>query len=264
MNSAQQFEQDVLRRIQAALEAGRTAVAGLSADLGPVQYKASDDPVTQADRLLDEVLRRHLLQPGETWVSEESGGDAQPPRQGRVWVVDPLDGTREYVAGVPEWCLSVVLVEDGRGVAGGICNPRTGEMFLGSRAGVTCNGQKAAVRNRSSLAGALVLASRSECGRGEWERFRGAGFTVKPMGSVAYKLALVAAGLADATWTLVPKHGWDVAAGIFLVEAAGGFACAPDGAPLNLDPPGKLIPGMVAGAPGLRRDVLELLANDRT
>lgn len=264
MNSAQQFERDVLRRIQAALEAGCAAVSSLPADVGPVGYKPSHDPVTQADHLLDDVLRRHLLQPGEIWVSEESGGDTQPPRQGRVWVVDPLDGTREYLAGVPEWCLSVALVEDGRGVAAGICNPRSGEMFLGSRAGVTYNGGKAAVRHCSSLAGALVLASRSESGRGEWERFRGADFTVKPVGSVAYKLALVAAGLADATWTLVPKHGWDVAAGAFLVEAAGGFVCAPDGAPLNLDPPGTLIPGMVAGASDLRRELLELLKNDRT
>lgn len=264
MNSPHHFAQEVLCRIEAALQAGCAAVSGLPADIGPVDYKASHDPVTQADRLLDDVLRRHLLQPGETWVSEESGGDTQPPRQGRVWVVDPLDGTREYVAGVPEWCLSVVLVEDGRGVAGGICNPRTGEMFLGSREGVTYNGRKAAVRNRSRLAGAQVLASRSEFGRGEWERFRNSGFTVKPMGSVAYKLALVAAGLADATWTLVPKHGWDVAAGTFLVEAAGGFVCSPDGAPLNLDPPGGLIPGMVAGASELRRELLELLTSNRT
>ena len=260
MNSVQQSEPEILRRIQAALEAGCDAVSRLPADIGLVQYKVSDDPVTQADRALDEVLRHHLLQEGEIWISEESGGDTQPPRQGRVWVVDPLDGTREYVAGVPEWCVSVALVEDGRGIAGGICNPRTGEMFLGSRAGVTYNGRKVAVRSCPSLAGALVLASRSELGRGEWERFRGAGFVVKPVGSVAYKLALVAAGLADATWTLVPKHGWDVAAGAFLVEAAGGFVCTPDGSPLNLDPPGTLIPGIVAGASELRRELAELLA----
>ena len=261
MNSTTQFDQEILRRIQAALEAGCAAVSRLPADIGPVRYKASHDPVTQADHVLDEVLRKHLLQKGERWVSEESRGDTRPPRQGRVWIVDPLDGTREYLAGVPEWCLSVALVEDGRGVAGGICNPVTGEMFLGSRAtGVTYNGRKAAVRTCRGLAGALVLASRSEFDRGEWEQFRSASFGIKPVGSVAFKLALVAAGLADATWTLVPKHAWDVAAGALLVEAAGGFVSTPEDAPLNLDRPNTLIPGIIAGAPGLRGELLEVLA----
>ena len=137
-------------------------------------------------------------------------------------------------------------------------------MFLGSRAtGVTYNGRKAAVRTRPGLAGALVLASRSEFGRGEWERFRNAGFRIKPVGSVAYKLARVAVGLADATWTLVPKYGWDVAAGALLVEAAGGFVVALEGAPLSLDPPDALLSGLVAGGPGLRQELLEVVAAAR-
>jgi myo-inositol-1(or 4)-monophosphatase len=261
MNSAKQFESEVLRRMQAALEAGRVTVSHLPADPEQVRYKSAHDPVTQADRVLDEVLRRHLLQEGECWFSEESRGGTKQPAQGRVWIVDPLDGTREYLAGVPEWCLSVALMEDGRGVAGGICNPVTGEMFLGSRTtGVTYNGRKAAVTSRRELTGGLVLASRSEFARGEWERFRDAGFAVKPVGSVAYKLALVAAGLADATWTLVPKHLWDVAAGAFLVEAAGGFASTLEGASLSFDRPDALIPGIVAGARGLKRELLAVLA----
>ncbi len=261
MNSAKQFESEVLRRMQAALEAGRAAVSRLPPDPGQVRYKSAHDPVTQADRILDEVLRQHLLQEGEYWFSEESRGGTKQSAQGRVWIVDPLDGTREYLAGVPEWCLSVALMEDGRGVAAGICNPITGEIFLGSETtGVTYNDRKVSATTRKSLSGATVLASRSEFARGQWERFRDAGFAVKPVGSVAYKLARVAAGLADATWTLVPKHGWDVAAGAFLVEAAGGFVSTPDGASLNFDKPDALIPGIVAGARGLRRQLLEILA----
>lgn len=229
-----------------------------------MHYKSACNPVTEADRLLDGVLRQHLLQPGEGWISEESRGEAPAAGQGRLWVVDPLDGTREYLAGVPEWCLSVALTENGRGVAAGICNPNTKEMFLGSTAaGITYNGRKVSATARTSLAGAVVLASRSEFGRGEWERFRHASFTVKAVGSVAYKLALVAAGLADATWTLLPKHGWDVAAGALLVEAAGGFVSTPDGAPLNPNPPEALLPGLVAGASGLRAELLQTLADVR-
>jgi myo-inositol-1(or 4)-monophosphatase len=79
---------------------------------------------------------------------------------------------------------------------------------------------------------ATVLASRSEVNRGEWKKFENCAFSIRAMGSVAYKLALVAAGIADATWTLCPKHEWDVAAGVALVESAGGFAARVDNIPL--------------------------------
>jgi myo-inositol-1(or 4)-monophosphatase len=137
-------------------------------------------------------------------------------------------------------------------VAGGVANPATGEIFLGSlETGVTYNGRQARVTGRQSLDGALVLASRSEVDRGEWERFRGSAFTVRPVGSVAYKLALVAAGLADATWTLVPKHEWDVAAGVALVLAAGGSVQTRDGSPLRFNQPIPKLTGLVAQAPAL-------------
>jgi myo-inositol-1(or 4)-monophosphatase len=76
-----------------------------------------------------------------------------------------------------------------------------------------------------------VLASRSEFERGEWRRFLAAGLRVRPLGSTAYKLALVACGDADATWTLHPRHEWDVAGGVALVQAAGGVAATPGGRP---------------------------------
>jgi len=178
----------------------------------------------------------------------------------RIWVVDPLDGTREFLAGVPEWCLSVGLVENGRAVAGGICNPATGETFLGSfGTGVTYNGKKVWASKKAVLAGAVVLASRTEVKRGDWERFRNAGFVIRPVGSVAYKLALVAAGMADATWTLSPKNEWDVAAGVALVEAAGGFARTLANLPLTFNNKTPLVSGLLAGAPCLREQLTSLI-----
>jgi myo-inositol-1(or 4)-monophosphatase len=142
-------------------------------------------------------------------------------------VVDPLDGTREFVTGIPEWCVSIGLVEDGEPVAGGILNPATGETIVGGKGlGVTLNGRPAKVTDRTTLQGATVLASRSEVKRGEWQGYREDLFEIRPTGSVAYKLGLVAAGVVDATWTLTPKHEWDVAAGVALVLAGGGVIVA--------------------------------------
>jgi myo-inositol-1(or 4)-monophosphatase len=112
---------------------------------------------------------------------------------------------------------------------------------------------------KKDLAGASVLASRSEMKRGEWNQFRTATFTVKPMGSVAYKLGLVAAGLADATFTLTPKNEWDVAAGAALVQSAGGFANTLDYSPLSCNRRNPLLSGLIAGGPFLREDLISLI-----
>jgi myo-inositol-1(or 4)-monophosphatase len=243
---------EALRRIQGALEAALEVLQRFRADTVRVEHKPGAGPVTEADRAVNEVLARILPAEGEGWLSEESRDDPCRLERRRVWAVDPLDGTREFVAGIPEWCVSVGLLEDGRPVAGGVANPATGEIFLGSlETGVTYNGRAARVSSRQSLEGALVLASRSEVDRGEWERFRGAAFTVRPVGSVAYKLALVAAGLADATWTLVPKHEWDVAAGVALVLAAGGSVQTTDGSVLRFNQPRPRLTGLVAETPAL-------------
>ncbi len=179
----------------------------------------------------------------------------------RVWVVDPLDGTREFVAGIPEYCVSIAMVERGRPIAGGICNPATDEVFLGSlEAGLTYNGKPARSSQRKTLEGAVVMASRSETKRGEWKQFENAAFTVKPMGSVAYKLALVSAGLADATFTLTPKNEWDVAAGAALVESGGGFVRTLDGQPLCCNNRSPLLTGLLAGGAFLQNELCALVS----
>jgi myo-inositol-1(or 4)-monophosphatase len=216
------FQAD-LARIREALEEAAAVLRRFTPGDIEARRKSGDDPVTEADLAVDALLRRLLPQEGEGWLSEETRDDLSRLDRRRVWVVDPLDGTREFVEGIPEWCVSVGLVVDGEPLAGGICNPATGETVVGARGmGVTLNGRPARVSGRPTLRGALVVASRSEVKRGEWEGYTEGLFTLRPTGSVAYKLGLVAAGLADATWTLTPKHEWDVAAGVALVLAAGG------------------------------------------
>ncbi len=215
--------QEDLERINAALDAAAAALTPFTPGAIAVERKSGGDPVTEADRTVDRVLRELLPRDGEGWLSEETVDDLSRLDASRAWIVDPLDGTREFVEGLPEWCVSVGLVEEGEPVAGGILNPATGQRVVGAMGlGVTLNGEAVQVSSRPSLAGAVVLASRSEVRRGEWKRFADRGFEIRPSGSVAYKLALVAAGVADASWSLVPKNEWDVAAGVALVRAAGG------------------------------------------
>src|SRR5271168_5504246 len=172
----------VLERIHSALEASRKVFARFTPGDIQAEYKVGHDPVTEADRALDAVLRKELLRSGEGWLSEESVDDPIRLQHSRVWVVDPLDGTREFVKGIPEFCVSIGFVENGRPVAGGIYNPATDETFLGSiDSGVTYNGKPSLPSHRKSLDGALVLASRSEVKRGEWKPFENGSFTVRPM-----------------------------------------------------------------------------------
>lgn len=254
-------ESDDLSRIEAALAAAAEALRPFTPGRIEATMKQGDDPVTAADLAVNDVLADLLPLPGEGWLSEETADSAERLAAERVWVVDPVDGTREFVMGIPEWCVSIGLVIDGQPVAGGIMSPPAGHTIVGSiDDGVTLNGAPVNATTRDSLAGSLVLASRSEVRRGEWEPFFSTPISVRNMGSVAYKLGLVGAGLADATWTLVPKHEWDVAAGAALVAAAGGVCFGPEGKSLRFNEADPLLPGFVAVAPGIEAPVRALLA----
>ena len=251
---------DILARIEAALAAARSVFAGFTPGAIATEYKIGHDPVTEADRALDAVLRQNLLREGEGWLSEESVDDPIRLQRSRVWVVDPLDGTREFVKGIPEFCVSIGFVENGRPVAGGIYNPATDETFLGSiDSGVTYNGKPSQLSQRNTLDGALALASRSEVKRGEWKPFENSALKIRPMGSVAYKLALVSAGLADVTFTLTPKNEWDVVAGAALVRSAGGFVSTLEKTDLTANRRDPLLSGLLACGPLLKDQLLALV-----
>ena len=249
-----------LARIREALHRGAEALAPFTPGAIDAVVKEGGDPVTEADLAVNSILRQVLPEPGDGWLSEETADGVDRLACSRVWIVDPVDGTREFIAGIPEWCISIGLVEDGRPIAGGIYAPSTDQLVLGAIGhGVTLNGEPGAEWRARDLRGALVLASRSEIRRGEWQRFFATPISVRSVGSIAFKLGLVAAGLADATWTLVPKHEWDVAAGAALVLAAGGSVFGVNGEPVRFNRPDPVLSGFVATAPGIERQVRELL-----
>lgn len=251
---------EILQRIEAAMDAARTVFARFTPGAIETEYKIGHDPVTEADRAVDAVLRESLLREGEGWLSEETADNPSRLDKERVWIVDPLDGTREFVMGLPEFAVSIGCVEKGVPVAGGIYNPATQETFLGALdAGVLYNGHRARVSQRSTLDGGLILASRSEVKRGEWKPFDTGRFRIEAMGSVAYKLALVAAGRADATFTLTPKNEWDVVAGAALVKSAGGFVATLEKTDLTANRRHPLLSGLLACGHLLKDPLLALV-----
>lgn len=238
---------DVLRRIDAGLDAAERALERFTPGAIAHRTKDGDDPVTEADTTVDTLLRETLPAPGDGWLSEETVDDRSRLGRDRVWIVDPIDGTKEFVAGIPEWCVSIALVEDGRPVAGGVSAPSAGQRIVGAIGhGVTVNGHGVHASTNADAATSTVLASRSEVRRGEWDRFRAGPFWIRPMGSVAWKLARVAGGFVEATWTLVPKNEWDVAGGAALVLAAGGRAWEPGKGEVRFNRERSLLTGFAA------------------
>jgi myo-inositol-1(or 4)-monophosphatase len=227
-------QEDVVRIREALVCAGEILRRFCAARVG-VSYKAVHSPVTDADLAVDAVLRRELPDPDEGWLSEESVDSPERLERRRVWVVDPLDGTREFLDGVPQWGVSIGLVEDGEAVAGGIYIPATDEMFLGSReTGVTLNGEAVRVSTRATLDGATVVTNRWALKKRP-RQFMDQPFRVRVVNAMAYSLALIAAGQADALWSHSPKAEWDTAAGAALIMAAGGRVTSYDGARLRFN-----------------------------
>lgn len=189
-----------------------------------VKHKTRDNPVTDADLAADKILREQLteLVPEAGWFSEETVDDLDRLMKKLVWIVDPLDGTKEFIKGIPEFAVSVALVELGRPQIGVILNPVTDELFYCEKDnGVFYNDEEVTVSSAQEVQGIRVDASRTEIENGEFEPFEEL-VQINPVGSIAYKLARVASGQADATWSRGPKNEWDICAGTHLVEEAGG------------------------------------------
>ncbi len=248
----------------AAARAAGDIIRALYATDSTVAYKGKDNPVTVADWEANQ--RIHAILQGEFpdygWLSEETTDSPARLSRRRVWVVDPMDGTKEFMQKIPEFAVSIALVEDGMPVLGVTYNP-TERLFWAIRGqGAWCEGQRLHVSLTDRLADATILSSRSETKRGEWETFQ-TSFHARPTGSIAYKLSLVAHGKGDATFTLVPKHEWDICAGVLLVQEAGGMVTHLDGRPLTFNQPKTLLQGLVASNGLLHPQLLEFIAQHK-
>ena len=245
----------------AALEAGEILRRHFRERGYEVGSKGRDNPVTSADLEADAALREHLSGafPEYGWLSEETADDGLRLFRRRVWIVDPLDGTKEFIKGIPEFVVAIALAEEGVPVLGVTYNPIKRELFWAARgAGCYLDGTPVHVTDAAGLTGAVVLASRSETARGEWRAYQGQ-IVANPIGSVAYKLALVAAGKADATFTATPKSEWDIASGAALLAEAGGVMSDIHGHPIRFNRKHVKLDGFVAAGPALHAALSRLL-----
>lgn len=185
--------------------------------------KSDGSPVTEADLAVDKILkaRLHGARPDYGWLSEETPDTAERLKLRKVWIVDPIDGTRAFAHGGDEWCVAAALLVDGRPHIAAIYRPMTEDFYEArSDQGATLNGSPLKVGTARALAGARVLGNAGALKQLE------AKAPVEAVASgntpLAMRLARVASGDLDAALSTMPKHDWDLAAGDLLVHEAGG------------------------------------------
>ena len=230
--------------VQAAMKAGRS----LSRDFGEVQnlqvsMKGPGDYVSQADRKAEEIVFTELskARPGYAFLMEERGAVEGEDAQHR-WIVDPLDGTTNFLHGIPLFSVSIALERQGQIVAGVVYNPAMDELYTAERGGgAFMNDRRLRVAGRSKLIDAVIGCGMPHLGRGQHGNFlielrnvMAEVSGVRRLGSAALDLAYVAAGRMDGFWE-TGLSSWDIAAGILLVREAGGFVSDMDGAQDMLD-----------------------------
>lgn len=243
---------DLALIVGAAREAGALARDLLREPL-EVFSKGPLGPVTNIDYAVDALLAERLLtaRPDYGWFSEETSDDLdRRVGKARTFMLDPIDGTAALVGKTPQWTISIGIVEGQRAFVGVVYNPMTDELFAGAVGeGATLNGRPMRASLAGKLEGARVIGQRSRFTERRWSK-PWPKLDVIERQSLAYRLALVAAGQGDATILFGWKNDWDIAAGIALVEAAGGVATNLWGEPLLLNQDVPRAPGVVAsGAP---------------
>lgn len=193
--------------------------------------KKPGDPVSEADLALDTHFREKLThaRPDYGWLSEETADDLSRLEKSRVWVIDPIDGTRSFIAGKPEFTIAAALVENGRPVLGIVYNPILKEYYEAIKGrGARLNGEILTCSVKSDLKNTRLIASRKAFSWHGWlNDVEGADFS--HVNSIAYRIVKVASREADASLSLTEKSDWDVAAADIILAEAGGITTTTSG-----------------------------------
>lgn len=204
------------------------------------RLKSADNPVTETDLKLDHAIHEILLRDGfleEEIICEERSRKGTH-NSDTLWIIDPLDGTKEFIQGLPEYAVSIAFLKNGRFHSSVVYNPAAPFIAICDEEGLQSPnsfGNFVPTWDTNAL-----LCSRSEWKKGLLQSIDTRGYLLVPIGSIAYKMALVAAGKAIGTISVQPKHSWDIAAGTALIEKAGGIVTDLKGNALNYSDPFKL------------------------
>lgn len=243
---------DLSLLIDAATEAGRIAATYWTRDPRIWDKPGGHGPVTEADLEIDTMLRRELTaaRPDYGWLSEETEDGPARLSKSRVFIVDPIDGTRSFIEGGRAFAHSLAVAEAGRVIAGVVFLPMLERMFTAALGtGAHLNGARLAASRLGDEPGARILASRPNFEADHWPGgVPLAHRTYRP--SLAYRMALVGEGRFDGMVTFRDSWEWDIAAGALIATEAGARVTDRDGAPLRFNNPEPLLPGVItAGAP---------------
>ena len=250
---------ELLRSV--ALAAGHQALVMREAGL-TTQLKADKSPVTDADMALDAFLKSELraARPDYGWLSEESVDHTDRLGRRRVFVVDPIDGTRAFARGKPWWTVCVAVVEHGQPLAGVVWAPDRAELYEATAGGgARLNGGPIHASARDSLDGCAMLADAAMFTHPEW-REPWPTMRVESRNSIAYRLCSVASGEFDAALDLWPKSEWDLAASALIAAEAGCAVTDDRGRRLSYNRVVTRSTGLVCAGPALHELILRRLA----
>lgn len=240
-----------LRIVTEAIRTAGAEALRLASDGFEVHIKPDRSPVTSADLAVNGILQGRLQDafPDDGWLSEESPDDPARLEKPRVWVIDPIDGTKAFIRREPEFCISVALIEEGRPVVAAIFNPSTNELFSARRGGgLLFNDRPALWPEHSTDRPPVVALSPWEHEIGRFKSLE-AHVAGCPMRSIAWALALAASGRIHAVATFESENEWDVAAGTLLIEETGGTMTDGKGQTLEFNRPDPRYRGIVATHP---------------
>jgi len=243
---------DLALLIDAAREGGALALKRRTKGL-EIEKKADGSPVTSADLEVDALLTQRLrgAQPDYGWLSEETVDNTDRLSAERVFVVDPIDGTRAYIRGKPWFVVSIAVVEHSLPIAGAIYAPELDEMYAAELGqGATLNGAPIRAGAVAALPDAAVLADERLFTHPVWPE-PWPPLRITQRNALAYRMALVAAGTFDAALSMTRKHEWDLAAGALIAAEAGAVVSDHKGRPLVFNTPAAACPSLVCAAPGL-------------
>lgn len=246
----------------AAREAGRIAMRyfGRSPE---VWLKDGSSPVSEADLAVDRYLKDVLLKarPDYGWISEETVDERAAEKRSRAFVVDPIDGTRAYIAGQDQWCISIAVVENGRPLAGVLECPARNELIeAGKGVGASQNG--AVIRVRLPSPGEQVtIASARNMVTALPESWRDRAKIHPYVPSLAYRIAMVARGDIAGTFIRPNSHDWDLAAADLILSESGGAILTSDALPIQYGGPTLSHGALVAASGDLLQEMLSVVAD---